>query len=115
MLPWLLLFAILPKQRRVLWKTSLWTMPFGLTEVLFVPEYWDPPKVFERIIPQGFDVESLIFAFGIGGVAAVLYNVFTGGAPGPVPACERFNPRHRYHHLALASPLIAFPILSLLR
>ena len=27
-------------------KVSLWTMPMGLTEPLFVPEYWTPPSLF---------------------------------------------------------------------
>ena len=56
---------------------SLFTMPFGLSEPLFVPEYWNPPSLFDLAQQTGFDIESLIFCFGIGGIGAVLYNVLT--------------------------------------
>ena len=115
LLPWLLLFLAFPKQRRIMWRASLWTMPFGLTEILFVPTYWDPPTAFGRSAPygNGFDVESLIFSFGIGGIAVVLYNVLTGQTLQPVPVRERLGHRHRYHYLALAAPFIVFPPLYL--
>ena len=56
---------------------SFFTMPFGLTEPLFVPEYWSPPSLFDLALRTGFDIESLIFCFGIGGIGAVLYNLLT--------------------------------------
>ena len=59
-------------------RASLLTMPFGLTEALFVPRYWDPPSLFDLAQRTGFDIESLIFSFGIGGVGSVLYNILTG-------------------------------------
>ena len=114
LLPWLFLFAAFPRQRRIMWKASLWTMPFCLTEIVFVPAYWDPPRVLDRLIPYGFDIESLIFSFGIGGVAVVLYNVLTGHSLRRVPLRERLGPMHRHHYAALASPFVAFPLLSLL-
>jgi hypothetical protein len=49
-------------------------MPFGLTEPLFVPRYWDPPSLFNLAATTGFDIESLIFCFAIGGIGAVLYD-----------------------------------------
>lgn len=45
---------------------SLATAFFGLTEPLFVPEYWNPPTLFDLAQRTGFDLESLIFCFGIG-------------------------------------------------
>ena len=53
---------------------SVFTMPFGLTEPLFVPRYWDPPSLFNLAATTGFDIESLIFCFAIGGIGAVLYD-----------------------------------------
>lgn len=61
-----------------MWTVSLATAPFGLTEPLFVPEYWNPPTLFDLAQRTGFDLESLIFCFGIGGVSSVLYSA--GGA-----------------------------------
>jgi len=111
--PWLGLFIAFPRYRAVmLWAGAL-TMPFGLTEPLFVPRYWDPPSLFNLAQRTGFDIESLIFSFAIGGVGAVLYNVLTGQNLRPVGIRERRKHRHRYHGLALLTPLLAFPLLSL--
>lgn len=92
---------------------SLFTMPFGLTEPLFVPAYWSPPSVFDLARTTGFDIESLIFSFGIGGVGAVLYDVISGRLSTPVAATERHLRRHVIHRWAIAAPFISFPILYL--
>lgn len=94
--------------------TSVFTAPFGLSEPLFVPDYWDPPSLFDLAQRTGFDIESIIFCFGIGGVAAVLYNVLTGKMHRPITAPERSATLHRNHRLALAAPFLAFPVLVLL-
>ena len=87
----------------MLW-ASLFTTPIGQTEPLFVPEYWNPPSLFDLARTTGFDIESLIFSFGIGGIGAVLYNMMAGRELRPVPAAERDLPRHRLHYWALAVP-----------
>jgi hypothetical protein len=114
LVPWIALYAAFPAQRRVMRWASLFTMPFGLTEPLFVPEYWSPPSLFDLARTTGFDVESLIFCFGIGGVGAVLYNVFTGTKVAPVDASEKYQPLHRHHYKALSAPFVAFPALYFL-
>ena len=73
-----------------------------------MPEYWNPPSLFDLSQNTGFDIESLIFSFGIGGTGAVLYNLFTRQAPLPVAADERSRPLHRHHYKALAAPFLAF-------
>lgn len=50
----------------MLWQ-ACFTTPFGLTEPLFVPNYWSPPSLFDLARSTGFDIESFIFSFGIGG------------------------------------------------
>jgi hypothetical protein len=77
LLPWSALYLAFPLQRKTMLWASAFTAPFGLTEPLFVPEYWNPPSLFDLAQRTGFDIESLIFTFGIGGVAAVLYSVLT--------------------------------------
>jgi len=79
-----------------------------------VPEYWSPPSLFNLALRTGFDVESLIFCFGIGGVAAVLFNVTTGRRLRPVSGEERRGSRHRFHRWILVSPFLLFPILYFL-
>ncbi len=114
LLPWAALYSLFPAQRRAMLWASLFTTPFGLTEPLFVPEYWCPPSLFDLARRTGFDIESLIFCFGVGGTGAVLYNVLVSRRPARMFAAERVERRHRYHQLAIATPFIAFPPLYLL-
>jgi len=97
-----------------MWQVSLATTPFGLTEPLFVPEYWNPPTLFDLAQRTGFDLESLIFCFGIGGIGSVLYSVLAHRNDVPVPASEKRLPLHRHHYKALASPFVAFLLLYFL-
>lgn len=112
--PWLVLFWCFPDYRRAMLWASLFTMPFGLTEPLFVPAYWMPPSLFDLALRTGFDIESLIFCFGIGGVSVVLYNVITGSIFVPVSESYKHLSRHRYHKLAIAAPFVVFPLLYFL-
>ncbi len=90
---------------------SVLTTPFGLTEPIFVPRYWAPPSLFDLALRTGFDIESLIFSFGIGGVGAVLYNTITGSHFEHVDEAYKRLPLHRHHAWAIAAPFIAFPVL----
>jgi len=114
LIPWLFAYVAFPRQRKVMLWASLFTMPLGLTEPLFVPAYWNPPSLLDLAQKTGFDIESLIFSFAIGGIGAVLFNILTGRVPAALPLVERAAPRHRLHAWALALPFIAFPLLSLL-
>lgn len=111
LVPWVVLWAAFPAHRYTMLWASIFTTPFGLTEPLFVPEYWSPPSLFDLALRTGFDVESLVFCFGIGGVAAVLYNVLTGSKLEPMSEAERHLSLHRHHYKALAAPFVVFPLL----
>ncbi len=112
--PWLAVYVAFPRQRKVMLWTSLFTMPFGLTEPLFVPAYWSPPSLFDLARTTGFDIESFIFSFGIGGIASVQYNLWVARVPAPVIDAERLSRRHKLHSWALTVPLLSFPILHAL-
>lgn len=114
LIPWALLFVAVAPHRRVMLWASFGTVPFGLTEPLFVPSYWNPPSLFDLAQATGFDIESLIFSFGIGGVGAVLYNIVTRQYLSLVPRGFRRLARHRHHRLALATPFLVFGPLYLL-
>lgn len=92
-------------------RASLLTMPFGLTEPLFVPEYWSPPSLFDLAARTGFDIESLVFCFGIGGLGVVSYDVIFRVDHVLMTDAEIHHRRHRFHTWTLLSPLIAFPVL----
>jgi len=111
LVPWIGVYVAFPEHRRAMLWASLFTTPLGLTEPIFVPEYWSPPSLFDLALATGFDIESLIFCFGIGGIGSVLYNLLTRQIPHKVSADEQHKPLHRHHYKALAAPFIAFPIL----
>ena len=111
LVPWLILFLARPSvRRRMLWASAL-TAPFGLTEPLFVPAYWNPPSLFDLAQRTGFDIESLIFCFAIGGLAAAGYRSLlpTPHRSGSARAHDRRH--HRFHAAALASPFVVFAVL----
>jgi hypothetical protein len=112
LIPWAGLFFAYPQHRKTMLWASFFTMPFGLTEPLFVPEYWNPPSLFDLAARTGFDIESLIFSFGIGGVGSVLFGVLSGRSPQRLPTEERQARRHRFHRWVLASPFVVFLALS---
>lgn len=111
LIPWVIIYIVFPPHRRAMLWASLFTMPFGLTEPLFVPEYWSPPSLFNLALTTGFDIESLIFCFGIGGIAAVMYNLVTGSTTMLVTAHDRKLSLHRHHYKALSVPFIIFLLL----
>jgi hypothetical protein len=104
MVPWGMLYLAKPRQRHVMWRTSLVTALFGLTEPIFVPAYWNPPSLFELARRTGFDIESFIFAFAVGGIGVILYTAATGGDHLPMLPEERTQPRHRLHRAVLIMP-----------
>jgi hypothetical protein len=101
---WLILYGSRPDLRRQILRISLGTMPLGLTEPLFVPAYWNPPTLLDLARRTGFDLESLLFSFAIGGIVFAGYDALTGTAPADSMRAERHHPRHRYH---LAAVLVA--------
>ena len=114
LMPWIALYVANPLLRRVMWRTSVATALFGLTEPIFVPEYWNPPSLFELAQRTGFDIESIIFSFAIGGIGATLYNVVTATHLVPVAIGQRSEPLHRFHKIGLLVAPVAFVPLTLL-
>lgn len=108
---WLLLYALRADIRRELLWVSVGTMPPGLTEPLFVPEYWSPPTLWDLARRTGFDLESLLFSFAVGGIVFAAYDVLVGVAPSESIAHERGHRRHRYHVLAVGGVPLVFAVL----
>lgn len=101
---WSVLFVANRRQRRAMWRTSLVTALFGITEPIFVPRYWNPPSLFELAQRTGFDIESFIFAFAVGGIGMILYTALARREHVPLGAEERRERRHRLHRVVLVAP-----------
>src|SRR3989337_4225310 len=105
---WFAIFLFRPFVRKEMFWVSLFSMPSGLTEPLFVPEYWNPPSLFDLAARTGFDIESLIFSFAVGGVAAALYEAIFNVEHRRMNKRETYRKRHLLHRLAIISPIIVF-------
>src|SRR3989338_3740228 len=110
---WLVVFIIKPLARKEMFWVSLFTMPLGLTEPIFVPKYWNPPSLFNLAARTGFDIESLIFCFAIGGIGAVIYYTLFKVKYKKMTRHEIHSKRHRFHLLTLISTPIIFILLFL--
>jgi len=113
LLIWGMIYISGKSVRKEMLTMSLITLPLGLTEPLFVPEYWHPPSVFDLAIKTGFDIESLIFSFAIGGIGTVLYNLVFKRRHSEIPWTERSHKRHSFHVYILFAPVFIFAALSL--
>ncbi len=110
---WFVIFLSKPKLRREMFFVSLFTMPLGLTEPLFVPEYWSPPSLLNLASKTGFDIESFIFAFSIGGLSTVIYHFFVKMKYKKMSDKEISKEKKTIHFLSLISPILVFLILSI--
>ena len=61
----------------------------------------------------GFDIESIIFSFAVGGLAAILYESIFKVKHIEMTKEECHHKRHRLHLLALSSPFVIFIILAI--
>lgn len=99
--------------RRKMLIMSLGTAPLGLTEPIFYPEYWNPPTLFALGENYGFDIESLLFSFAVGGLASSLYELGSQKKLRIMPGKHKLERRHRFHSLALSSPIFIFILLEI--
>ncbi|MBI5045738.1 MAG: hypothetical protein HZC14_01890 [Candidatus Niyogibacteria bacterium] len=105
-------FALKNKEsKREMLIISFWTSLFGFLEPLFVPEYWNPPSLFDLAQNTGFDLESFIFSFGVGGLVVVLYEKIFPVEHVSFSQQEKDMPRHKYHTFAILVGPAAFALL----
>lgn len=112
---WAVIYLLLKNReaRKEMLVVSLWTSLLGLTEPLFVPAYWNPPSLFDLAHRTGFDIESLIFSFAMGGIAVAVYDWIFNPRHITTAEKERHNQHHKYHLWAILSAPIIFFVLFL--
>ncbi len=110
---WVIIYVLLKNKesKKEMFLVSLWTAFLGFTEPFFVPVYWNPPSLFDLAHRTGFDIESFIFSFAIGGIAVAIYERIHRTSHEQIKIHEHHLPRHRYHLLSiLSSPIIFFAL-----
>ncbi|HBC70775.1 TPA: hypothetical protein DCZ46_02330 [Candidatus Campbellbacteria bacterium] len=110
---WFFVYVLLKNKdsKRKMIIVSLWTSLFGITEPIFVPEYWNPPSLFDLAHQTGFDIESFIFSFAIGGIVVVIYERIFHRQHKQMTPHEQHLARHQYHLISLLSAPATFLIL----
>ncbi|KKP80690.1 MAG: hypothetical protein UR81_C0019G0008 [Candidatus Levybacteria bacterium GW2011_GWB1_35_5] len=113
---WFLIFFFNKSKvgREEMLKISLFTSLLGFTEPFFVPKYWNPPTLFDLAQKTRFDLESLIFAFAVGGIVAEIYELIWKGKHIKLTHIQMQKKRHRFHKLALVSAPVSFLIFYIL-
>lgn len=84
---WILIFVSKKELRKEMLIASLLVTPAALSEVFFVPGYWLP----DTIGNPKLSVEDFIFTFAIGGIIAVIYELFMKGKVKHQRLCNCFN------------------------
>jgi hypothetical protein len=109
---WATIYVSKPKLRRQMLWVSFFTMLTGLTQPLFVPNYWTPPSLFNLAATTRFDIESLIYSWGVGGVGSVLYGITLNLQHRQLAPTEKQQERKWLHLISLTALPIVFGVLT---
>jgi hypothetical protein len=104
---WFIFYTINSKLRREMLMISTFTAPIGLTQPLFLGRYWSPPSLFNLNVITGFDIESVIFSFAIGGIVAILYELIFKSEHVKIDR-KAYDRGRLFHTIAIISPIIVF-------
>ena len=81
---------------------SVVSAPFALTSVLFIPQYWTPPSLFNLDARFKVGIEDFLWAAAVGGIASVI---------GEAALKERFAARRGQKRKRHFAPFIVMTIL----
>ncbi len=110
-LVWVALYILRRDLHASMLRVSACTGLLAITEPAFVPSYWNPFTIFNLARRTGFDLESVLFSFAIGGIVFAAYELVFHVRPDETIAAERHHERHRQHTLAVLLPFLLFGIL----
>lgn len=104
-----ILCSILGKNYRsqIRWGTLI-AAPMALTSILFVPQYWTPPSLFNLDQKIRVGIEDFLWAAAVGGIASVAGELLLKERL----ATLRSQPRKR-HYLPFLAIVVAFVLLDL--
>ncbi len=111
---WFALFLVKPHLRRQMVWVSIFTAITGLAEPIFIPKYWNPPSLLNLSSTIHFDVESIIFSWGTGGIGSVLYEVLLNTKHRKMAPQEYLQERRWLHMFSLLAMPVIFLTLSFL-
>jgi len=71
-LAWIACYVIGKRYRAQMLWGSVVAAPFAITSVLFVPQYWSPPSLFDLDQRFRVGIEDFLWAAAVGGIASVV-------------------------------------------
>jgi lycopene cyclase-like protein len=72
---WVVCFILGKKYRAEIRWGSLIAAPMALTNILFVPQYWTPPSLFNLDKKIRIGIEDFLWAAAVGGIASVIAEI----------------------------------------
>ena len=73
---WVVCFVLGKNYRaQIRWGTVV-SAPLALTSILFVPQYWTPPSLFDLDERFRVGIEDVLWAAAVGGIASVIGEIF---------------------------------------
>ncbi len=103
---WLVCFLAGKRYRpQMIWGTVI-TAPLALTSILFVPQYWTPPSLFDLDARFRVGIEDFLWAGAVGGIASVVGEIFLKEKL----AARRKQPRKK-HYAPFVVMVVVFLIL----
>jgi hypothetical protein len=99
--------SILGKTYRsqIRWGTLI-AAPLALTSLLFVPEYWTPPSLFNLDQRIRVGIEDFLWAAAVGGIASVVGELFLRERLGAIR-----KSRHKRHYAPFVLVVVVFVVL----
>jgi hypothetical protein len=67
---WVVFYFVTKTHRRQMIWGSVLSAPFALAGFLFIPEYWNPPSLFDLDARFGIGIEDVIWSAAVGGIAS---------------------------------------------
>src|SRR5579863_122159 len=86
---------------------SLIAAPMALTSLLFVPQYWSPPSLFNLDQRIRVGIEDVLWAAAVGGIASVVGEMFLREGLAAMRKLER-----KRHYAPFTLAVVVFSLLS---
>ncbi len=84
------------------WGTFI-AAPFALTSLLFVPQYWTPPSLFDLDQKIRVGIEDFLWAAAVGGIAAIVGEISLEERLGAIR-----KSRHKRHYVPFIAAIVVF-------
>jgi Lycopene cyclase len=105
---WVACLVLGKKYRPQLMWGTLISAPLGLTSILFVPQYWTPPSLFDLDKRFRVGIEDILWAAAVGGIASVIAEILL-----KEKLARNRNQPHKRHYAPFAVMVGLFVVLEL--